>query len=172
MANYTKLNEINKKLYFKRIEKYNLNPKLCKMCKNPISYNNKENIFCGHSCAAKFNNLGVIRNKTEHRKCISCGNLLYKSKENKCLKCITEFKILNGISVGKGTLRNYVIKIRGHQCEQCKNTHWQGELIPLDAHHIDGDRKNNNLNNLKLLCKNCHGLTPNYGYKKECIKVP
>jgi hypothetical protein len=31
--------------------------------------------------------------------------------------------------------------------------------IPLELEHIDGDYTNNNENNLKLLCPNCHSLT-------------
>lgn len=66
-----------------------------------------------------------------------------------------------------GLIRDALIKIRGHQCEDCKLSYWKNQLIPLEAHHIDGDKCNNNLNNLKLLCPNCHTLTPNYGTKNK-----
>jgi len=36
--------------------------------------------------------------------------------------------------------------------------------VPIQLEHIDGDSKNNSLDNLKLLCPNCHSLTPTYGY--------
>ena len=48
------------------------------------------------------------------------------------------------------------------QCENCGNTEWQGKLIPLEVHHMDGDRLNNVLENLQLLCPNCHAQTENY----------
>lgn len=47
-------------------------------------------------------------------------------------------------------------------CERCKNSEWQGQLIPLEVHHIDGNKSNNELHNLQLLCPNCHALTPTY----------
>lgn len=34
--------------------------------------------------------------------------------------------------------------------------------IPLHLEHIDGNHLNNNLNNLTLLCPNCHSQTPNF----------
>lgn len=71
-----------------------------------------------------------------------------------------------------GVLKDELIKLRGHQCEDCGLSTWKNQPIPLEAHHIDGDRCNNTLDNLRLLCPNCHTLTPNYGAKnrnkKEC----
>lgn len=40
-----------------------------------------------------------------------------------------------------------------------------GFIIPLELHHIDGDRFNNNLENLQILCYNCHALTNNFRQK-------
>lgn len=37
-----------------------------------------------------------------------------------------------------------------------------GHEIPLEVHHVDGDRLNNELSNLQLLCPNCHAQTDNY----------
>jgi hypothetical protein len=59
-------------------------------------------------------------------------------------------------------------ELKEHRCERCGNTHWFGELIPLELHHMDGDRTNNALENIELLCPNCHALTDNYrGSKKK-----
>lgn len=56
---------------------------------------------------------------------------------------------------------------RGWKCENCGNTEWMGQKIPLQIHHIDGDSENNELENLQLLCPNCHALTENYCKKKK-----
>lgn len=42
---------------------------------------------------------------------------------------------------------------------------WQGEPIALHIHHINGDRTDNRVKNLTILCPNCHSQTPNYGGK-------
>jgi 5-methylcytosine-specific restriction endonuclease McrA len=47
-------------------------------------------------------------------------------------------------------------------CMRCRRGTWEGQPIPLELDHIDGDRTNNLLTNLRLLCPNCHALTPTY----------
>ena len=55
-----------------------------------------------------------------------------------------------------------IVALRGHQCENCKLTNWLNKPIPLEIHHKDGDHLNNDLDNLQLLCPNCHAFTENY----------
>lgn len=59
-------------------------------------------------------------------------------------------------------LKSHLIKERGYQCENCNLEEWLDVPIPLEVDHIDGDRTNNDENNLKLLCCNCHALTPTW----------
>ena len=49
-----------------------------------------------------------------------------------------------------------------HRCEKCGLTEWLGNPIPLELHHIDGDKNNNTLENFQLLCPNCHAFTDSY----------
>lgn len=51
------------------------------------------------------------------------------------------------------------------KCECCGLSTWLGKEIPLELHHKDGDNQNNELENLELLCPNCHSLTDNYRWK-------
>lgn len=60
--------------------------------------------------------------------------------------------------------------IKEHKCENCCLTEWLGEKISLELHHIDGNRFNNDLDNLQILCPNCHSMTDNYSGKKK-VKV-
>lgn len=48
------------------------------------------------------------------------------------------------------------------KCFRCGLFTWLDEPIPLELDHIDGDRTNNTLSNLRLLCPNCHAKTPTY----------
>jgi Zn finger protein HypA/HybF involved in hydrogenase expression len=53
------------------------------------------------------------------------------------------------------------------KCSNCNLKEWLGLPIPLELEHIDGDRYNNRLENLKLLCPNCHALTATWRRRKK-----
>lgn len=67
-----------------------------------------------------------------------------------------------GIAIKSGNAIHALAHIRGHKCEECGLSEWLTKTIPLEIHHIDGDRLNNEMSNLLLLCPNCHALTDNY----------
>lgn len=52
-------------------------------------------------------------------------------------------------------------KIKEYRCEKCGNSKWNGQPIPLELHHKDGNHYNNDLDNLVILCPNCHAQEPN-----------
>ncbi len=58
---------------------------------------------------------------------------------------------------------NYLVPI----CLHCELTVWQGKPMPLELDHIDGNSLNNNLDNLRLLCPNCHSFTETYRGKNQ-----
>lgn len=45
------------------------------------------------------------------------------------------------------------------ECAECKLTEWRGERLPLHLDHINGDHTDNRLENLRILCPNCHSVT-------------
>ena len=53
------------------------------------------------------------------------------------------------------------------RCDICGITRWLDGEVPLQLDHKDGNKDNNNLKNLRLLCPNCHALTPQYRLKDE-----
>lgn len=56
-----------------------------------------------------------------------------------------------------------------HKCESCNLEEWLGNKIPLELDHINGVNNDNRIENLRILCPNCHALTPTYRGKN--IKV-
>ncbi|WP_369181740.1 HNH endonuclease signature motif containing protein [Streptomyces mutabilis] len=49
------------------------------------------------------------------------------------------------------------------QCALCgTGTVWRGRPLSLEVDHIDGDWRDNRIENLRFLCPNCHSTTDNY----------
>lgn len=56
-------------------------------------------------------------------------------------------------------------------CEKCgQNEWWNGEKISLILDHINGDRDNNLLENLRIVCPNCNATLPTHGGKNRSTK--
>ena len=86
----------------------------------------------------------------------------------------TKPKEIQEILVKGSTFQSYKLKLRLFQdnlkekkCERCGNTEWLGHKIPLEIHHINGDNRDNRLENLSILCPNCHALTDSYRGKNN-----
>ncbi len=75
----------------------------------------------------------------------------------------------NKHSIQSFKLRNRLLKegIFERQCSCCRGRTWLGAPIPLELDHINGDRDDNALKNLRLLCPNCHAQTPTYRGKNQ-----
>jgi len=63
-----------------------------------------------------------------------------------------------------GCLKRYLYRegLKIEQCEDCGIKEWNNKIISFDLEHIDGNSSNNLLENLKILCPNCHSQTPTY----------
>ena len=70
----------------------------------------------------------------------------------------------NEFPIQSNKLRQRLIKeeVFDAKCSQCELTSWQDKPIPLELDHVDGNRLDNSLSNLRLLCPNCHAQTNTY----------
>lgn len=66
-------------------------------------------------------------------------------------------------------LKNRLIEagIKQNICEQCNISDWQGKYIACELDHIDGDSSNHKIENLRILCPNCHSQTSTFRSKKR-----
>ena len=71
------------------------------------------------------------------------------------------------ISAASEKIKNhlYAAGLKKNVCECCGISEWNGKSISCQLHHIDGNSQNNTLENLQILCPNCHTQTDNYGSK-------
>lgn len=89
-------------------------------------------------------------------------------KNNFLTKPLSEILVKN-CEYSSNKLRKRLISegLKEHRCECCGLTEWLDEPIPLELDHIDGDHYNNLIENLKILCPNCHAKTPTYRGKNK-----
>lgn len=52
--------------------------------------------------------------------------------------------------------------LKEKKCEKCNLSQWNNLDIPLQLHHKDGNHQNNKLDNLEILCANCHAQTDTF----------
>lgn len=138
-------------------------------CGNQANFKLKNNKKC---CSKSYNSCpsNRLKNSQGIKSSIKRSELDYKERyknlPEETKKRMNWSKGLNPGTVfeygGTGSHKGVLLLERGHRCEDCGLSEWKGQPIPIELEHIDGDNKNNNRENLKLLCCNCHALTPTW----------
>ena len=157
------------------IKRYENNPKYCKFCESKIPYEKRNNTYCNHSCFASYSN----KKRAIKNNCLFCDNQINKHKKFCNHKCHLDYQhqewikgwlkeeisgsTYYGMSVSNH-IRRFLKEKYGEQCILCgwKEKNPSTNKIPLQIDHIDGNSENNKPSNLRLICPNCHSLTPTF----------
>jgi 5-methylcytosine-specific restriction endonuclease McrA len=98
-------------------------------------------------CAASWTN-AVRRGEIKPRRFgMPIAELLSSPKRNR--------KHVKSRLISAGLLQN--------SCQSCGLTEWREESLHMHLDHINGVKSDNRLENLRMLCPNCHSQTPTYG---------
>jgi len=101
-------------------------------------------------------------------RCINCNLEVTKanSKEKFCsINCQHNYTLEENVKSGKASpksLKRFLVKHYGNKCWTCGIEEWNKKTIIMEMEHIDGNSENNNLENLSLICPNCHSQTSTY----------
>lgn len=157
---------------------------ICENCNSVISVKYGSGRFCCIKCARAFS----TKNKREQINKKVSEKLTGKSKTPQQIQSLkdawvkrrlerkdnvkinrltdSEFFVLNSKNNNqKIKNRLFESKIKEYRCEECDITEYNNKPITLHLHHINGNKKDNRLENLQILCPNCHSQTDNYAGK-------
>lgn len=142
-------------------EQYKRNPNTkCVICgkviyRRPCELErNKGWVFCSSTCYGQ--------SCRRERPCIVCGKAILKSLHRKT--CSRGCSNINRAGIkykvnsphdkvkSQHSLKMHLLRARGKNCERCGYNKFE----ILQAHHKDRNRNNNGLENLELICPNCH----------------
>jgi 5-methylcytosine-specific restriction endonuclease McrA len=57
-----------------------------------------------------------------------------------------------------------------NRCQECGVSEWLGERLTIQIDHANGIRDDYRLENLRMLCPNCHSQTPTYGGRNARLR--
>jgi len=72
-------------------------------------------------------------------------------------------KIMESGEANKFNALTYLKRFHAYECSVCSLTDWMDKPISLQIDHIDGDRHNNTIDNVRWICPNCHSQTETWG---------
>lgn len=130
--------------------------------------------FCSISCSSKQRAKNERKKRGVNCECAQCGKRFYRNPSKRSMSksglqfcsrgCKDVAQRIGGIEAiqpdhynggaGARYYRNLALRHYDHKCNRCG---YSKCLSCLEVHHKDRDRSNNNLSNLEILCRNCHG---------------
>lgn len=140
----------------------------CEVCS--VIFTRQKRLLKLHTCSIKCNN--VLKGSTVEVECSNCGVPVFKAKSKLtnsksgkyfcCRACkdeaqtyMTEIQPSHyGTGTGIDSYRQKAFKVYKPICAECGYSN----ILALEVHHIDKDRNNNVISNLKILCANCHTI--------------
>jgi hypothetical protein len=150
----------------------------CKQCNKEFNALEKEikrgyGLFCTRNCSSKYNALRRIKVEIDNCTCAYCNKLFYKcisklkkSKSGLYFCCRKHKDLAQKLSAGfkniwpthygtNNEYRNKALRVYGGKCNRCE---YDKDTAAIIVHHKDRNHSNNSIDNLEVLCSNCHAI--------------
>lgn len=97
--------------------------------------------------------------------------MLWSKGKSLGVKRPVDYYLVEGRYTASHGLKLRLLKegLKEHKCEICQLTEWNGLPIPIELDHINGKNDDNRLENLRILCPNCHARTPTHAGKNKGV---
>jgi hypothetical protein len=138
---------------------------VCEICDKVFSSYRQLN---GHKSIHRLGGRYTVSRKKNKQSnfCLNCNYETHNTKfckiscQHEYNKKISHSKILKEKKSSFFKLKQYIIETKGYKCELCNiGSTWNKLPLTLHCDHIDGDSDNNTLDNLRIVCPNCHSQT-------------
>lgn len=143
--------------------------KKCRECSEDFEPKRSSQLFCSKPCTNRFSRINASKRckcggtiSRYSLVCIPCAAIDKKQETiNKWLLGLSKGGTTRGVSTA---IRNYLLGQADFKCSICSfdTPHPEDGSSVLEIDHIDGDGDNHRPENLRVLCPNCHSLTPTY----------
>src|SRR5665213_916299 len=134
---------------------YAMDKRTCCFCRMTLEKRHKQK-FCSNKCQANFRYENFKAEWLSGRRKVVTKNI-------------------------SGHIKRFLLEKYKERCSLCgwHKKHSVTKRVPLEVDHVDGNADNNRLENVRLVCPNCHALTPSFrnlnkgkgrAWRKEYVK--
>lgn len=118
--------------------------------------------FCNISCSTRYADTKVV-----HRPGFSGYRNVEKANKTKAVKKELHYLTSSWDELTSSEKKRRILETQNNSCNTCKIKTWNNISITLELHHKDGDKTNENYDNLEYLCPNCHSQTKTFRFNKK-----